>query len=112
MRASLGVLGLVLLGVMGCGASTEDSTASGGQSAISSSYGEWKAVAVAHGVTPKSNQALVIGIRGRDSTGNVHPTTVVKTFNDTLIVLTTDQRVVTLPVSTHPWFTRPTSPSE
>jgi len=56
-------------------------------------------------MAPRSNRALVIGIRGRDLTGNVHSARVTRTYDDTLVVLTPDQRMFRLAVSTHPWET-------
>ncbi|MBX3205936.1 MAG: hypothetical protein KF764_12760 [Labilithrix sp.] len=73
--------------------------------AVSGSYDDYAAFAARHGSAPRAGQPLVIGIRGRDLAGNVHETRVTQTLDDTLVVLTPDERVVRLAVSTHPWET-------
>ncbi len=76
-----------------------------GDQAVTADYDTYAAFATRHGMAPRSNRALVIGIRGRDLTGNVHSARVTRTYDDTLVVLTPDQRMFRLAVSTHPWET-------
>jgi hypothetical protein len=71
-------------------------------------FATYAAFASQHGKAP-SDRTLVIGIRGRDPAGNLHPTRVSRVFDDTLIVLTPDKRAIVLPVSTHPWETQSTN---
>lgn len=68
-------------------------------------YAAYAAFAERHGMKPREGRALVIGIRGRDLARQLHPTRVVRAFDDTLVVLTPDGRVVELAASTHPWET-------
>jgi hypothetical protein len=69
----------------------------------------YAALAARHGVTPAAGRPLAIGIRGRDLTGKVHAAHVARVLDDTLAVLTPDQRVIELAVSTHPWETESTA---
>ncbi|MDF2695871.1 MAG: hypothetical protein K0S65_4254 [Labilithrix sp.] len=109
----MGVLGrtlssmAVIAALSGCASTSDNAEAtpeSSGQ-AVSAGYGDYAAFAARHGSAPRAGRALVIGIRGRDLVGNVHGTRVSRTFDDTLILLTPDERIVRLAVSTHPWET-------
>lgn len=66
-------------------------------------YEEYTAFARCHGMEPRSNRSLVIGLRGRSIEGKVRSTRIRSDYADTLVVLTKDRRVVTFAVSTHPW---------
>lgn len=68
-----------------------------------SKYERYKDLALRHGIKPRSDRALVIGLRGRDIAGKIHPLRIRPAYHDTLVILTTDGRVIELPVSTHPW---------
>lgn len=98
---------LAAIALSGCAPASDDAdlVAEASGQAVSVSYDDYAAFAARHGLAPRAGQALVIGIRGRDLSGNVHDTRVTRTFDDTLVVLTPDQRVIRLAVSTHPWET-------
>jgi len=105
MRSLVPVLALALAAVA-CAAPTgedaADDTASA--AALTPAYAKWSTFADARGLRATAGRARVIGIRGRDTSGRVHPTTVERgVFDDAVVVLTADGRAVTLAVSTHPW---------
>jgi hypothetical protein len=100
----LAILGAIVL-LSGCASTASengDPIDESGQ-AVSADYSAYVALASRHGVTPRAGRALVIGLRGRDVEGNLHPARVSRAFDDTLVVLTPDQRVLRLAVATHPW---------
>lgn len=99
------VLSLCFVACLGaaCSAGSEDGAEGSAAATDDPSFGAWADVAVRHGVNVRSDRALVLGVRGRDVDGNVHPTRVTRVYDDTLVVLTRDRRVVRMPVSTHPW---------
>lgn len=107
MRSVVPVLALALasLGLVACAPAEDDAaddTASA--AALTPAYAKWSAFADAHGVRATAGRARVVGIRGRDTTGRAHATTVERgVFDDSLVVLTADGRAVPLAVSTHPW---------
>jgi hypothetical protein len=69
-------------------------------------YAKWDAFAKAHEMPAHAGRARVIGIRGRDSDGNVHSTIIQRgIFDDSLVLLGADKKVTFLSVSTHPWET-------
>lgn len=68
-----------------------------------SKYEKYKELASRHGMKPRSDRALVIGIRGRDLAGRLHPLRIQAGYRDTLVILTPDRHVIELAVSTHPW---------
>lgn len=68
-----------------------------------SKYEKYKELASRHEMKPRSDRALVIGLRGRDIAGKRHPLRIQPAYRDTLVILTPDGRVIELPVSTHPW---------
>jgi hypothetical protein len=69
-------------------------------------FDAYLALAARHNVQPRPGHMLAIGLRGRDTGGNLHPTSVGHAFDDTLVLLTPDHRAIQLAVSTHPWETR------
>ncbi len=96
---------LLLLALVGCASTSEDGAEANAALAEDPDFGAWASLAEGHGVRVRSDRPLVVGVRGRDIDGNVHPTRVTREFDDTLVVLTRDHRVVRLAVSTHPWET-------
>jgi hypothetical protein len=94
--------------VAACGVAAADEPRGGSETsaaeALSGSYESWDAFAKDHGLPAHHGRARVVGVRGRDTDGNVHSTTISRgIFDDMLVVLTTDGRAVKLAVSTHPW---------
>lgn len=85
------------------GANSSERAKSSERATPDEAYARYAAFARRHGMAPSRDRALVIGIRGRDLRGELHDTRIVAAYDDTLVVLTPDRRVVTLPVSTHPW---------
>lgn len=98
------VAGGALVGCSSAEAGELDPVALGDQ-AITDEYASYAAFAARHGLGPRTNRALVIGVRGRDLAGNMHDTRVRREYDDTLVVLTADRRIVKLAASTHPWET-------
>lgn len=68
-----------------------------------SAYARYTKFAKEHGVKQHRSRALVIGLRGRDIEGKLHKTRIRSAYNDTLIILTRDGRVIEYRASTHPW---------
>jgi hypothetical protein len=102
----LRTLGLLsVLGILaGCiGTSEADAQTAG--DLTNDDYATYAQFAEAHGLPVQADRALAIGIRGRDRAGGRHPTEVKQAYDDTLVVLTPDHRVLVLSVSTHPWET-------
>lgn len=99
---------LSLLALAAC-ASPVDARSTEAESSAASDLGPdfdaYAALADRHGVSIRPGRMLVIGLRGRDTDGTLHPTRVAKVFDDTLVLLTADHRAIRLPVSTHPWET-------
>ncbi len=100
-------LGYVLAAglLFGCAADAAALEAATESDALTGSYDTYAALATRHGMPPKADRPLVIGIRGRDVKGRLHDTQVARVLDDTLVVLTPDKRAVVLAVSTHPWET-------
>src|SRR5690242_9552759 len=96
---------VALAALNGCAATSDNAEAASEASgqAVSADYDAYAAFAAGHGSAPRSDRALVIGIRGRSASGKVHDARVSRSFDDTLVVLTPDERIVRLAVSTHPW---------
>lgn len=78
-------------------------TAPDAGAARSGVYARYAELAREHGMTPRRDRALVIGVRGRNVRGEPHDVKIAPAYDDTLVVLTPDRRALVLPASTHPW---------
>lgn len=70
---------------------------------IADDYTKYAVFARRHGMVLQPDRALVIGVRGRTVAGVVHEVRVRRAYDDLLLVLTPDRRVIRLAASTHPW---------
>jgi hypothetical protein len=104
---SSGVLAVSLL-VAGCIGPADDNADTADQ-AIAADHGRWLDFVARHGLRPRGDRGLVIGVRGRDLAGNVHPTRVTNAFDDTLVIMTPNRDLVRLAASTHPFEVTATS---
>src|SRR5688572_18822860 len=93
----------------GCASPSGDDQPETADHAITEEHSRYVEFAARNGVRPRRDRPLVIGVRGRNVNGNVHPTRIAKVFDDTLIVLTTTREVIRLAASTHPWETTATA---
>jgi hypothetical protein len=103
----------LLVGLVACGACGPGGNASSSEDDMNGASPEFIAyvgVARRHGLSPPSaGKPVFIGIRGQDTTGARHPTKVGHMFDDQLVILTPDLRLVKLAMSTHPFETGSTS---
>ncbi len=98
-------LGPVLLACVlaGCGSGASEDDASGADSALGAdAYAAYADLAREGGHDP-NGATVVLGLRGVTYEGEAHATTFVHAFDDTLVVLTADQRVLRFHASTHPF---------
>jgi hypothetical protein len=104
MKLSLGPVLLACV-LAGCGGAQTEDDASGADSALGAdAYGAYADFARDAGLDPDaSHGATVIGLRGVSFEGQAHATSYVHAFDDTLVVLTSDERVVRFHASTHPF---------
>jgi hypothetical protein len=105
MRAIATSLALVFLAATAVACSgSADAVDDAASQSLDAKYQAWDAFAKSHGMPRHTGRARVIGVRGRDSDGNVHSTTIQRgIFDDSVVVLGTDGSVTLLSVSTHPW---------
>jgi hypothetical protein len=109
VRLSSFLIGVFASSVLVAGCSSEEEVAASADQELREDSGRYLELAARHGVVPRRDRPLVIGIRGRDLAGNVHPTRVAKVFDDTLVVVLPSREVLRLAVSTHPWETTATT---
>jgi hypothetical protein len=99
-------LGPVLLGCVlaGCASNADDDASAAGSALGADAYGAYADFARANGLDPDASRgATVIGLRGVSFEGEAHATTFAHAFDDTLVVLGSDKRVLRFHASTHPF---------
>jgi hypothetical protein len=78
-------------------ASDDEAEATGSAASEREEHDRWASIAERGGATVhRSGRATVIGVRSADALSR-------RAYDDALVVLTADRRVVKLDVSTHPW---------